>query len=261
MEDLESLLRFSQKALVNMHVNYNRIKERKFLLLTMVGASQHFCESIHLLLLDKKLISSQALTRSILENWLNSKYIFVGGRNKDTLLRFIADDELGLEKSIQSMLGLVQANHSLKTGMLDEAKLKELLLIVKKRIKLMKEKHPQATRPLPDLRARAKVVDDYNRQKRKTSPKYLLEWHYLIVYKYFCNDVHLGTRGLNGFLEQRPTGDINFAINGSHEDIESLAHTAFALHVDILNMLSLQFKYPSRTDLKPYLKRALELGK
>lgn len=261
MEDLAKILKFSQEALVNMNVDYSKIRGRKFLLITMMGASQHFCESIYLLLSDKKVIASQALTRSVLENWLNAKYIFVGGRNRDTLLRFVADDEIGLMKSVKSMMEVYKANPSLKTGMLNQEKLQELYDIASKRVEDIKKKHPNIIKPLPSLRERAKQIDDYNRKSRKKDPTYLLEWHYLVVYKYFCNDIHLGTRGLNGFLEQKPTGGINFVINGTAEDVEFLAHTVYALQADLLNMFSLQLKFPSRTEIKPYLKRALELGK
>lgn len=251
VNDLGRLLDFSRQQLSSTKIRLSKLKTRKRILFGMLIAAHNYTESIFVLLGGARTHACHGLLRSLLEIFINSRYIFTS-RDFRIPARFALRGEEELLNKFEQMRKYRIEHPNLDTNKetITDSKLYEAATAITENIETIRKKYPNI-RQAGDLRSRTRAVDKFNFRKfgKIESP---LEWHHLALYWYFSDFQHLSVRGLDKFFKITDQG-IEVLLSGDPDNVIPICVSAYAWYLGVLDSFSHQFGMPSRRDIKPYI--------
>jgi hypothetical protein len=239
IEDLEKLIQTSKRLIEADQPSWTleaNESNKKLLLFEMATASHALADGILTLARSNKSDAARIVLRSMLENYINAGYI-VSTNTDNHLLRFVIDQERRQRDSVGYMIKY-QKEHDYKSTA-------ERLSVdnLKKRVAEIDATLDQAERDYPHLAesegatsllARACKIDQH--QKRQGHPPNTpFEWYYYTVYDLFCQPTHLGSKGLDAFIDKTTW---HLRLEGLTSDTDQAVFIAFTYHLGILNILT-----------------------
>lgn len=244
ISDLGELIEEGFKSLGNLNIQWNKIRQRKRILLMIFTGVHYHTKSIRDLLADGRTASAEVIMRTILESSVNAQYVLTG-RNNEAVNNFIQDGNARLLEQIDKMLRFRSAHPNADTnaGHLTVKKLNDVKTQKTKEINNYKASYQyNFAGKLPSLRLRSQIVDDDFKRLRGVDPKITSEWNYLIVYWLISEHSHASFIALREFVGTNEQGDkVAFFLDGTKKDFDRIAATTYALYVDLLSLINRQF--------------------
>lgn len=240
-----------------------KMRPRKTILFSMMGAMHNYAEGIHYLLLEARTNSAEVLFRPMLETLINLAYVYVG-RNESKAVIFLLDDLYDKKKTAGKFRRFIKAHPRFKTsfGKMESAEdWDNFISDREKEIEKITKHYRYATRGLPNLRQRAEIYDKSREPKYKRELKNRLEWWYLTAYWYFSNLTHLGPTGLDSFFSKNPNGQLFVDVSGKPEDIKRIAIITYATYYQFLWSFNKNFKVVNSEELKEFKNKLFTLSK
>ena len=197
------------------------------------------------------------MIRSLLEVFINTRYILDTNSNKRLILFHLADAQSRATFSSE-MLDFTKrypnfgsrdnqlTNRDFLQKQLDTAQ--DEISNLKKHYKI------KIKNKLPNLLERAKANDSKTKKEKGT-----FEYNYQTIYRFFSNYAHLTSRGINSFLNPRPDGGYDL-ITGKSVDIGPAVSTSYAVYLFYLENL-MKWHIIKKSSLAKYIKIAKGFSK
>lgn len=266
LNNLDNLLSFGNALVTSKRVNQGKIRAKKILLFSMFGIVQRISDGILCLLRQSRIGSAEILLRTILETYINLRYIYAVNNQKNAI-KFLLEDTYENIEYGNRMIDFIkhcEENDINIKGMLSDHNWQGFLDIKNDELVYLRKKYKRyGNKRLPDLRERASIVDrEFKKQKGFYSSN-SLEWWYLQLYPYFSDLIHANARGLNNLYEKDENGEYFIDITGEkklNDGLIRISVTTYILYLDFLEIYVSQFGIKKPKDFANYKKIAKKYG-
>ncbi len=254
----QEVLRYGYSKMSTIPMDRTKIRQKKFLLYLIMGATHSYSESILKLIAPPNVYdkAAEVLFRALIETQINLDYIFAGSSQKNAkvfLLHSLIDD-IDFADKYKKFISKYPSWSFDFGGMKTVQDWQTFIDAKEKNVLRIKKKNKIPVRMvIPDLRSRAIEADNYlhslNRLKQDSS----LEFQYVNYYKFFSQISHLTMPGLERFFHKNPDGSRKLVIDGSTDDFERIGTVTFAVYSNILRYFLIHYKAYNRLEFKKYM--------
>lgn len=246
IDDFQELLEFGQDIYDLANNKPTKTKKRIFLMHAM-AATQH-CSGAILKLTKPPNIYDQAseiLIRTLIENLINTTYIFSIRGNKN-LENFALNSDISFKSFLKKYVALMKKYPQWNIKLLNQYSINDLEKKAKElnqEIALYKQKGFKEN----TLIDRVIIIDKELSRQKILNQNNSLEYYYIQFYKYYSDPSHLSIDGLSRFKK-----DNSFYINGKLNDLDRIIPIAHSLYFETLKLFAQKFQIYSRIEFSKY---------
>jgi len=266
LEELNELIGFGSKTLLEIRVDFKKIKSKKKLSYFMMGATQSYTQSIYKLLCPPHIYDKAAeiIFRSLLENLINHSWVYSRRDEKYTLIfavqSFLAKIDFA-KKYRNFMLKYPNWHLEFTPELKTVADWNAFIARQEKRIEKIEKRYKfTVPKKYPTLRERAIAHDSEFDKKGKLNPKTSLEFLYMNYYQYFSELAHLNSSGFDRFISGQ-TNELRLDIDAPIENITRVVSITYLFYFLFLKAFLIQFGIYKKHEFKRFNKLAKVLSK